>query len=666
MEIIDPNLIANTDSIDGTTVLTICKYRDEAKTEVTKLSDVLSALPSGLIQKDETGMGATFLELKSQRNSIIVEPIKITASSKAHHHNALYIGSETEYHSKKKDINDIRNYLDNEEGGYKKILVVADSLYKVIAALKKEDTENFFLLIDEVDSFQLDSSFRGSMETVIDTYKTFPVEKRAMVTATPLAFSDPDLSKQAVTIFKYDEPTIRDIKLYYSENLKGSAINILQRLLQESGDEKIMVAYNSVAGCLALIEYIINKGLLRKEQIRLLCGSNSKDYAGGYYSELNSDKLPVKLNFLTSAYFTGFDINENFHLLSISDNKSRIHSLSDGKLKQIAGRCRKTLLSETVLYNLSPAKEKNSLTIQQLMEIARVEIQTLECFKSNFMSNDILSLSYEKVRDIIIEKALPEEHKYVRIKNGFPDISFLNIDAYIEGERVRNTLYQEKGELGKALRSEGHKVDEVNMISSIEVESIDSKGGGRNNKVSRIINELKNLEVGKEPAELYKLKNLDSLQIYIIDTFILLSKSIDKNQLLELMEEKAMKGRDNRVLKNFISSAFYFALNPEDHYKREVSHQIQVGEKYSNEELFNKWKDILMNTNMSLKKLKTEVAAVKLSNTHFKLVKWEDNQSRKQLGHKIRDDNPYKLKLIEHLPVVNNQTYMNYIFQKPY
>lgn len=48
-----------------------------------KLSEAFYFLPAGRINKMETGIGATHLELNSLRNSIVVEPLRITAQSKS-------------------------------------------------------------------------------------------------------------------------------------------------------------------------------------------------------------------------------------------------------------------------------------------------------------------------------------------------------------------------------------------------------------------------------------------------------------------------------------------------------------------------------------------------------------------------------------------------------
>ena len=49
----------------------------------TKLSEVMDELPHGIINKNYTGIGGTTLELDCNRNSIVVEPLKETAWTKA-------------------------------------------------------------------------------------------------------------------------------------------------------------------------------------------------------------------------------------------------------------------------------------------------------------------------------------------------------------------------------------------------------------------------------------------------------------------------------------------------------------------------------------------------------------------------------------------------------
>jgi len=175
-----------------------------------KLSNVFDKLPFGIIDKRVTGIGGTTLELKSKRNSIIVEPLRSIAASKAYEDkdNLIYIGSAFGPYKNRISQNKILNYLKSNKPAYKKFLVVADSLPDLITTLHRElgdDMYNtFFLLLDEIDSFQLDSTFRGSLETCMDIYKKFNYLNRAVISATLLKFSDPDLINESLTTFDYE------------------------------------------------------------------------------------------------------------------------------------------------------------------------------------------------------------------------------------------------------------------------------------------------------------------------------------------------------------------------------------------------------------------------------------------------------------------------------
>jgi hypothetical protein len=91
-------IVSNIVSIQGDKkerVITIKKNNPDSYDGFSKLAHIYNEMPFGLIRKGETGIGATTLELKSKRNSIIVEPTRVTASSKAKKHGALYIGGKT-------------------------------------------------------------------------------------------------------------------------------------------------------------------------------------------------------------------------------------------------------------------------------------------------------------------------------------------------------------------------------------------------------------------------------------------------------------------------------------------------------------------------------------------------------------------------------------------
>ena len=135
----------------------------------------IDQLPFGIFNKNRTGVGATSLELRSERNSIIVCPTRALAYNKYRNHpdKYLYVGSpigSLNTTTSNSSINEYMDMINNKEKMFKKFLVVADSLHLVINYLKNrgENLEDYFLMIDEIDSLQSDSSFRPVAEDVID------------------------------------------------------------------------------------------------------------------------------------------------------------------------------------------------------------------------------------------------------------------------------------------------------------------------------------------------------------------------------------------------------------------------------------------------------------------------------------------------------------------
>lgn len=192
-------------------------------TGVKYLSEVISELPHGIFNKSKTGLGATTLELKSERNSIIVEPLRITASSKAYENNACYVGSYTSYYPDKNpnaSIKRIEKHLNDKSITHKKFITVADSLGTLLNALG-EDSKNYFLMIDEADRTQLDVGFRSTMEKVILHYKSHDPSKRCLLTATPIHFNDPELALEPYHRCIVHDATRRDIVLIKTETGAG-------------------------------------------------------------------------------------------------------------------------------------------------------------------------------------------------------------------------------------------------------------------------------------------------------------------------------------------------------------------------------------------------------------------------------------------------------------
>jgi hypothetical protein len=180
-----------------------------------------------------------------------------------------------------------------------------------------------------------------------------------MVSATVMAFSDPELQSEYKTTIKYDTLNHRYITLFYAgRKIKSVTAKLIAQLLKQHPSEKLMVAFNSVAGRYDIATHLTKKKGIPSEDIKIMCSRGSKEKVGEFFASLETAFLPAKVNFVTSAYFTGYDIDEQYHLISVSQNANNIHhdisSLSERRLKQIAGRCRhqQGLHSESIVYNI--------------------------------------------------------------------------------------------------------------------------------------------------------------------------------------------------------------------------------------------------------------------------------------------------------------------------
>jgi hypothetical protein len=618
--------LAKTEEIDGHEVVTIKKQNN------TKLSEVLNLLPPGLVQKDETGMGATTLELLAPRNSIIVEPIKITASSKAYKntHNfgipTLYVGSETKFHPKKPTRKEVLAYLNDPSIKYKKIMVVADSLIKVIAAIGPDVYKDYFLLLDEIDSFQMDSTYRKSMEECLDYYKLFEESNRCMLSATTIEFSDPTLQKEARTLLSYDIPTTRNILVIKSStpDLLGNVKDKINEIVSNNPGHKIMVAYNSVKGCMSIAESIKTDGLIKEVDIKILCSINSKDKVGKYFEELDSDILPGKLNFVTSAYFTGFDLNESYHLITVSGNKNKVHALSDKRMKQIAGRCRVIggLITETIIHDLvDPDEKKEDYSIDNLLSIANRELAALICIQNNFEGVPELKELNESVLESIMKTLDNNNRRFIRKKdsNTQPEISYLNIDSFIESVKSRRELYQNYATLSDKLLTQGHEVKSLYLNTDTAVDLVEIDLLERDIKVNDIIDFLTEIPNDVEIIEKLSIGGLIPLQKKIAKAFIEYREYIDNDQLIEKLREKGLK-KDSRELNSLLHTLRYTVSAPGDLYKSRMNKYFPIGKSFTSDEIL-RWINVVLTEFNSSYKVQTPVQAVQYLKKHFETRK---------------------------------------------
>ena len=448
-----------------------------------KLGDFFDCLPYGIINKKITGIGATTLELKSNRNSIIVLPTKALAYNKHKikkekdgEDSCMYVGSPIgDIHS---DIThqDIKNYLNADNGKPKKFLVVADSLPKVLKVIGEEHYNDFFLMIDEIDTLQIDNTYRPALENVMDYYAQFDQTNRAAVSATLRAFTHPELLKDTIITTGYKHTPSRQIILRHTNNVDYCTIDTIKEILRQNKEDKILIAYNSMDGILLSIKLLLKEcGEHFSSKVGILCGERSKEKAESYYTEIDKNgNLDKQIVFMTCAYFVGIDVNEPCHVVSVSTFNQPFTLLSTERMTQIAGRCRVGNMSETIIYETKPFETQ--CTLEQYKKLLEKKAylfssaiskfrETLEeapelINAADYMENIIKYVSVEKVANDYPVSLLRENCA----KQIVP--SYFNIDALLERWELHYSLYANKEILLQKLKEQGHNITEIPLYHS--------------------------------------------------------------------------------------------------------------------------------------------------------------------------------------------------------
>uniref|UniRef100_UPI001E46A2AE DEAD/DEAH box helicase family protein n=1 Tax=Alistipes senegalensis TaxID=1288121 RepID=UPI001E46A2AE len=256
-----------------------------------KLSFYMDKMPHGIVDKQVAGIGATSLEIDSKRNSIIVFPTKILAYNKWQRNKTklLYVGGKINDERNTTSIKEIQSYLSDEKVVYKKFLVVADSLYKLLQIIGKEHYKDYFLMIDEVDMIQSESNYRPRLESLIDHYFEFPPKNRCLVTATMREFSNPQLQQECKFNLSWKDAPKRKIQLYYTDNLDALTAQQIQSIDKA---EKIVVAFNSIRHCKNIIKLLSEE---TRKECTIMCSDDT--YSCRTYTKMELDLTNIKPQF---------------------------------------------------------------------------------------------------------------------------------------------------------------------------------------------------------------------------------------------------------------------------------------------------------------------------------------------------------------------------------
>lgn len=308
------------------------------------LEDIMTEIPTNtILAKTIPGIGATTLEIKSKRHSIIIEPnVPVIKGKKQKHTNLLgvYEGIST---------NNIIDYLEKplKKDEYRKIMTTPESFFKVTRAmllLEINCHRDYMLLFDECDKIIKDIDYRNAIALPINDFFLF--ENKAFVSATPIPPSDPRFEQQDFQVIKIvpDYDYTKKMQLVTTNNVVAIFRKIIA--MYENKDH-VCVFLNSTDTILAII-----KKFNLESCSKVFCSQDSVDklHKLGYsnaFANLQFDNSNVKLEqytFFTSRFFSAVDIDLLVKptVIIISDLFYAKHSMIDPQTEaiQILGRFR--------------------------------------------------------------------------------------------------------------------------------------------------------------------------------------------------------------------------------------------------------------------------------------------------------------------------------------
>ena len=351
------------------------------------LSDVMHEIPTNcILSKRIPGCGATTLELKTNHNSIIIVPNVPVINSKCQkNENILGVFERI-------DEQEIVEYLKSHQ--CYKIMTTPESFPKVKNACERcglNIYRDFFLLDDECHQLVKDVDYREDIVKPMDDF--FRFKRKALVSATPIGFSDPRFKnfKTIEVCANYDyQQKIQVIHTY-------SIAKTVTEYLESHKDNKVCIFFNSVDGIYSLmtqLDILDNATVYCAPKSRFKLKSEH-GFTNAY--DIWSADTMKQYNFFTGRFYTAFDLeleHEKPDLLMITDPHLSPYTILDVDTDciQICGRFRHGISSATHIYRTN--EEIVAKTGEQLeWEISGHEF-AYRTIQSLYNSTDSIELRY--------------------------------------------------------------------------------------------------------------------------------------------------------------------------------------------------------------------------------------------------------------------------------
>ena len=339
------------------------------------LSDVIRQIPTNcILSKRIPGCGATTLELDTNRNSIILVPNVPVINSKCQKYEKLLGVYETV------TVDKIVEYLHGHRPY--KIMTTPESFPKVKKACEicgLNIFKEFFLLDDECHQLIKDVDYRADIILPMDDF--FGFERKALVSATPIGFSDPRFKSFMNIEIHANYDYQQKIQVVHTYSIAKS----VRDYMESHQDNKVCIFFNSVDGIYSIMEQFNLLG-----DATVYCAPKSRYKLKAEHGFTNaydvwSANTMKRYNFFTGRFYTAFDLELPYKpdLLMLTDPFTSPYTMLDVDTDciQICGRFRNGISSATHIYRTNPdiiAKTREQLEWEiSEHEFAYNTIQTL-------------------------------------------------------------------------------------------------------------------------------------------------------------------------------------------------------------------------------------------------------------------------------------------------
>ena len=481
------------------------------------LTDVLPTIPTNtILYKKLTGLGATYGEIKANRNSVIIEPNKPVIIGKCNdpkHSNDNLFGVHDNIY-----VDNIIRYItrSQKQSKYIKILTTPESFLKVRDAFEEMDMDirfDCFLLFDECHKIIKDSGFREYVSLPMDLF--FECEHKALVSATPLEFTDPRFENftmiDVIPTFDY----VQNLHIITTNNVLAS----IKKVLEQQDKCFIFCNYTDMI-------YELMKQLDILDKSAVFCSENSVDKLTGLkfnnVSAVWDESKTQQFNWLTSRFYNAVDIELDFkpNVILITDCYAADYTIFDPytDVVQCVGRFRNGVSNICLVTNTNPR-----FNIRSKDELKG----TISCLRDNYeqIKSFYTYATTNSAKDAY--KTLLECSPYKDMLDKYGRTSFYKIDNHINFQFVKG-FYNNSGYLVEQFALSGMfyiTADEESYAIGDEQLLIINTSALIKDKRKAIVQQLELIYPCQTEMDYQMLRRLERADKFIVDAYLKIGKS---------------------------------------------------------------------------------------------------------------------------------------------